>query len=73
MVKTFELLFRLRYVKKVKLKVRLKDYFYILKFYNRNKLYKEMKWKIFYYIIIQNCIKNIITFEKACNEMIKIT
>jgi hypothetical protein len=65
MIKLFNLIFSLRNVKKTKLKVSFKNFLLILRYYIKKKLYKYIEFQIFYYIILDNSLKNLHTFESA--------
>jgi hypothetical protein len=67
----FNLLFQLRNIKKEKLKIRFRDLIFILKYYNRYKIYRFIKFKEFYYYVIEDCLKNIHTFEIGCKTIHK--
>ena len=63
MKQIFKLLFLLRYIKPTKLQVSFLDYLYIANYYIKNRLNKIIEFKYFYYIIIEESIKQFKSFE----------
>jgi len=71
MIKIFKLLFELRNVKPEKLKISFKNLFFIHKFFIKHKISKEMKFKMFYYIVIDESINNATIFSISCDNVLK--
>lgn len=65
MKQIFELIFKLRYIKPCELKITFSDFRMIFRYYWKNRLFKYIKFKKFYYIIVEDSLENFHTFDIA--------